>query len=172
MKKVLKVVGNIITSLLIIILVAILMIAIYTFIELDIKEKEYCNIFGYSIFQIETGSMEETLKIEDIIIVKLGNENIKENDIITFRLDKNLVTHRLVRIENGQYFAKGDNNPTEDKPVEKQDILGKVEFIIPNVKIWKSVFKEPKVIVSIVVTIMLFILVIAYKEKIGETDVR
>ena len=69
MKKVLKVVGNIITSLLIIILVAILMIAIYTFIELDIKENEYCNIFGYSIFQIETGSMEDTLKIEDIILL-------------------------------------------------------------------------------------------------------
>lgn len=172
MKKLIKIIGNILTSLLIIILIAILMISIYSFIELDIKEKEYCNIFGYSIFQIETGSMEDTLKIEDIIIVKLGNENIKENDIITFRLDKNLVTHRLVRIENDQYFAKGDNNPTEDKPVKKQDILGKVEVIIPNVKIWKSVFKEPKVIVSIVVTIILFVLVIAYKEKIGEKDVR
>ena len=39
MKKVLKVIGNIITSFLLIILVAILILAIYTFIELDIKEK-------------------------------------------------------------------------------------------------------------------------------------
>ena len=172
MKKILKIVGNIITSLLIIILVLVLIIAIYSFIELDINEKEYCNIFGYSIFQIETGSMSKTLEIEDIIIVKLGNDDINKNDIITFRQDGNLVTHRLVRTDGQKYFAKGDNNPTEDEPIVKEDILGKVVFTISDVKIWKSVFKEPKVIISIVVTITLFILVIAYKEKIGEKDVR
>ena len=172
MKKVLKVIGNIITSLLLIILVAILMLAVYTFIELDVREKEYCNIFGYSIFQIETGSMEDTLKIEDIIIVKLGNDNINKKDIITFWQDGNLVTHRLLRVEEQKYFTKGDNNPTEDEPIVKEDILGKVVFTISDVKIWKSVFKEPKVIISIVITTILFVLVIAYKEKIGETDVR
>ena len=172
MKKVLKVIGNIITSLLLIILVMILMLAIYTFVELDIKEKEYCYIFCYSIFQIETGSMEDTLMIEDIIIVKLGNDNINKKDIITFRQDGNLVTHRLLRIEDGKYFTKGDNNPTEDEPIEKKDIVGKLVYSIPDVKIWKSVFKEPKVIVSIVITIALFVLVIAYKEKVGEKDVR
>lgn len=172
MKKIFKIIGNIITSLLIIILVLVLILAVYSFIELDIREKEYCNIFGYSIFQIETGSMEDTLQIEDIIIVKLGNDNINKNDIITFRQDGNLVTHRLVRIEEQKYFPKGDNNPAEDKPIEKKDILGKVVFTISDVKVWKAVFKEPKVIISIVVTIALFILVIAYKEKIGEKDVR
>lgn len=172
MKKILKIIGNIITSLLIIILIAVLMIAIYSFIELDVREKEYCNIFGYSIFQIETGSMSKTLEIEDIIIVKLGNEDIKIDDIITFRQDGNLVTHRLVRQEDEKYFLKGDNNPTEDEPIEKEDILGKVVFTISEVKIWKSVFKEPRVIISVVITVILFILVIAYKEKIGEKDVR
>ena len=172
MKKIIKIIGNILTSFLIIILLAILVLSIYSFIELDIRGKEYCNIFGYSIFQIETGSMEDTIKIEDIILVKLGNENIKENDIITFRQDNNLVTHRLMRIDDEKYFTKGDNNPTEDKPIEKKDILGKVEVIIPDVKIWKSVFKEPKVIISLVVTTMLFVLAIAYKEKMGEKDVR
>lgn len=172
MKKIIKVIGNIITSFLIIILALVLVLSIYSFIELDIREKEYCNIFGYSIFQIETESMSDTLEIEDIIIVKLGNEDIKKDDIITFRQDGNLVTHRLVRIEDQKYFTKGDNNPTEDEPIEKGDILGKVEIIIPEVKIWKSVFKEPKVIISVVITVILLILVIAYKEKIGEKDVR
>lgn len=172
MKNIIKIIGNILTSILIMILLIVLMISIYSFIELDIKGKEYCDIFGYSFFQIETGSMEKTIKIEDIIIVKLGNEDVKENDIITFRQDNNLVTHRLVRIENNNYFTKGDNNPTEDDPIQKEDIIGKVDIIIPEVKVWKSVFKEPKVIISIVVTTILFVLVIAYKEKIGEKDVR
>lgn len=165
MKKIIKIIGNIITSLLIIILIFVLLLAIYSFIELDIREKEYCNIFGYSIFQIETGSMSSTLEIEDIIIVELGNENIKKGDIITFRQDKNLVTHRIVRIEDEKIFTKGDNNPTEDEPINKEDVLGKVKIIIPKVKIWKSVFKEPKVIISIIITLILLILVVAYKEK-------
>ena len=171
MKKILKTIGNIIVSFLIIILLIILILAIYSFIELDIKEKEYCNIFGYSIFQIETGSMSPTLEIEDIIIVKLENVNIKENDIITFKQDNNFITHRVTRIENEKFFTKGDNNPTEDEPIGNKDILGKVEIVIPDVKIWKSVFKEPKVIISLSITIFLLILVVAYKEKIGESDV-
>ena len=172
MKKILKIIGNIITTLLILILLVILMIAVYSFVEIDIKGKEYCNIFNYSIFQIETGSMAKTLEIDDIIIVKLGNDDINKNDIITFRKDGNLVTHRLVRLDNQNYYTKGDNNPTEDEPIKKEDIVGKVVFSITDVKVWKSVFKEPRVIVSVVITIILFILVIAYKEKVGEKDVR
>lgn len=172
MKKILKIIGNIITTLLILILLVILMIAVYSFVEIDIKGKEYCNIFNYSIFQIETGSMAKTLEIDDIIIVKLGNDDINKNDIITFRKDGNLVTHRLVRLDNQNYYTKGDNNPTEDEPIGKEDIVGKVVFSITDVKVWKSVFKEPRVIVSASITIILFILVIAYKEKVGEKDVR
>lgn len=171
MKKILKKIGNIIFSFLIIVLLIILILAIYSFIELDVKEKEYCNIFGYSIFQIETGSMSPTLEIEDIIIVKIENENIEKNDIVTFKQDNNFITHRVVKIENNKFFTKGDNNPTEDDPIEKNDIFGKVKIVIPEVKIWKSVFKEPRVIISLSVTIVLLILVIAYKEKIGESDV-
>jgi signal peptidase len=172
MKKIIKFIEKFIFSVLITILLGILVIVIYSFVQLDIQKKEYCNIFGYSIFQIETGSMEDTLQIEDIIIIKLGNENIKENDIITFRQDKNFITHRVKKIDENAIITKGDNNPNEDEPIKKEDILGKVQIIIPEVKIWKSVFKDPKVIVSICVTIALLILTIAYKEKIGEKDVR
>ena len=50
------------------------------------QEKEYCNIFGYSIFQIETGSMSKTLEVEDIRIIKLGNDKINKNDSYWFGL--------------------------------------------------------------------------------------
>lgn len=171
MKKVIKVIQNIIVGFLIIILLAILAIAIYSFVEIDIKEKEYCNIFGYSFFQIETGSMAGTIEIEDIIIIKLGNENIKKGDIITFRQDGNLITHRVIKLENEKIITKGDSNTSQDKPITKEEILGKVEVIIPEVKIWKSVFKEPKVLISLAITTVLFVLVVSYKEKIGEKDV-
>lgn len=171
MKKIVKAFGNFIVGFIIIILLIILALAIYSFIQLDIQGKEYCNIFGYSIFQIETGSMADTIEIEDIIIIKLENEDINKNDIITFRQENNLVTHRVVRIENEKIITKGDNNTSEDDPIDRKDVLGKVKIIIPDVKIWKSVFKEPKVLVSLGITIVLLILVLSYKEKIGEKDV-
>lgn len=171
MKKIIKLIGNIIFSILVLILLFVLGIVIYSFIILDVQEKEYCNIFGYSIFQIETGSMSKTLEIEDIIIVELGNDNINKNDIITFRKDNNLVTHRVVKIEDEKIITKGDNNPKNDEPIEKEDVLGKVKIIIPDVKIWKKVFKEPRVIISLSISLVLLILVVSYKEKIGEKDV-
>lgn len=171
MKKIIKVIENIIISILIFILLLVLGIVIYSFIILEIQEKEYCNIFGYSVFQVETGSMSKTLEIEDIIIVKLGSDNINKKDIITFRKDNNIVTHRVVKIDGDKIITKGDNNPSNDKPIKKEDVLGKVKIIIPDVKIWKKVFKEPKVIISLSISLVLLILVISYKEKIGENDV-
>ena len=160
MKKIINVIGNIIVSFLILILLVVLGIVIYSFITLDVQKKEYCNIFGYSIFQIETGSMSKTLEIEDIIIIKLGNDNLNKNDIITFRKDNNLVTHRVVKIDGEKIITKGDNNPSNDEPIEKKDVLGKVKIIIPDVKIWKKVFKEPKVIISLSISLVLLILAI------------
>lgn len=169
--KVFKIINNILISLLIIILLFILFLVIYSFIQIDIQKKEYCNLFGYSIFQIETASMSGTMEIEDIIIVKLGNENLKTKDIITFWQDNNLVTHRIININNESIITKGDINSDVDKPITKSDVVGKVEIIIPEVKVWKAVFTDIKVVISSVITLVLFILLLSYKEKVGEKDV-
>ena len=171
MKKIFKIIKNILISLLIIILLFALALVIYSFIQIDVQGKEYCDIFGYSIFQIETGSMSGTLEIEDIIIIKLENEDIKIDDIVTFRQDNNLITHRVINVKEDSIITKGDSNNEQDAPVKKEDVIGKVEIIIPEVKIWKSVFTDTKVLISLGITLLLFILLISYKEKTGEKDV-
>ena len=169
--KILKIIKNLLYSLLIIIMLLVLGISVYSFIQIEIQDKEYSDIFGYSIFQVETGSMSRALEIEDIIIVKIGNEDLKKHDIITFRQDNNLITHRIIKIDKNVITTKGDANSAEDEPIKKEDVVGKVEFIIPNVRIWKAVFTDVKVIISIVITLILFVLMVSYKEKIGEKDV-
>ncbi len=169
--KILKIIKNLLFSLLIIIMLFVLAISIYSFIQIEIQNKDYSDIFGYSIFQIETGSMSKALEIEDIIIVKIGNQDLKKDDIITFKQDNNLITHRIIKIDNDVITTKGDSNSAEDEPIKKEDIVGKVEIIIPNVRIWKAVFTDVKVIISLVITLILFILMVSYKEKIGEKDV-
>ena len=41
-----------------------------------------------------------------------------------------------------------------------------------NVEIWKKVFSDKNVIIPIVITVILFIILVSYKEKTGEEDVR
>lgn len=167
--KILKIIKNIIINLIIFILGIIAIAAIWTSIQLNVQGKEYVDIFGYSIFSTETASMSPTIEIGDIVIVKIG-ENVQEKDIITYRDDNSFITHRIIKIDGESIIAKGDNNNTQDKPITKDAILGKVVFIFNNVEVWKKVFSDISVIIPIVITVVLFVILISYKEKTGEKN--
>lgn len=167
--KILKIIKSIIINIIIFILGIIAIIAIWTSIQLNIQNKEYVNIFGYSIFSTETGSMSPTMEKGDIVIVKMG-EQAKEKDIITYKKDNSFITHRIVKIDGDSIIAKGDSNNTEDSAISENAIVGKVVFIINNVEIWKKVFSDINVIIPIVITVILFVILVSYKEKTGEKN--
>ena len=167
--KILKIIEKIIVNLIIFLLGIIAIIAIWGFVQLNVQNKEYINIFGYSILSTETGSMSPTIEKGDIVIIKIGDE-IREKDIITYKKDNVLVTHRIVRIDGNTITAKGDFNNTEDEPINKDEIIGKTVFIINNVEVWKKVFTDMHVIIPVSITVILFILMVSYKEKTGEKN--
>jgi len=159
MSKILGKVFNIILDVIIAIVIFILIIAIYNFVQVKIQKKEYANILGYSIFEVTTGSMSGTIEIGDFIVTKNLEKNdivLKENDIIVFKQDNVIITHRIVKIEGQTIVTKGDANNTEDAPINKKDVIGKVEKIISNVAIWKKTFTTPKVYISMFFTFTLF----------------
>lgn len=162
--KILKIIKNIIINLVIFALGIIAIIAIWISIQLNIQNKEYANIFGYSVFSTETGSMSPTLKKGDIVIVKIG-EDVQKEDIITYKKDNAFITHRIIEINGDSIIAKGDNNNTQDEPIKKDMIIGKVVSIINNVEIWKKVFSDISVLIPVVITVILFVILISYKEK-------
>lgn len=167
--KILKIIKNIIINLIIFILGIIAIISIWTSIQLNVQNKEYVNLFGYSIFSTETRSMSPIIETGDIVFVKLG-EQVQEKDIITYKKDNAFITHRIVKIDGESVIAKGDSNNTEDAPIQKDAIIGKVVLIINNVEIWKNVFSDITVIIPVIVTVILFIILVSYKEKTGEKD--
>lgn len=166
-KKVLKILTKIIVDIIILILSIIVILVIWAFVQRNIQNKEYINIFGYSILSTETGSMSPTIEVGDIIIIKIGDE-IKENDIITYEQDDVLITHRIQEIDGDAIITKGDYNNIQDEPIQKEQVVGKVVYIINYVEVWKKVFTDMHVIIPMVITIILFIVMISYKEKIGE----
>lgn len=163
--KILKNIEKIVVNLIIIILSIIAIIVIWGFVQLNVQKKEYLNIFGYSVFSTETGSMSPTMEKGDIVIIKIGDE-IREKDIITYKKEDVFITHRIEQINGDSIIAKGDNNNTEDEPIKKDEVVGKAVFIINNVEVWKKVFSDINVIIPIVITIILFVLLVSYKEKV------
>ncbi len=145
-----------------IILLLILAVLIYCVIQLKVLHKPYINLFGHTVFQVITGSMEDTIKINDVVIVKI-TKDVKVNDIITYEDSGNYVTHRVIRQTADELVTKGDANNAEDDPIKIDRVVGKVVFILTNVSVWINVFKTPKVIIAIIVSIIL--LSILFKKK-------
>lgn len=90
------------------------------------------SILGYQVKAVLSGSMEPTFQTGSIIIIKLGDQhsNYQIGDVVTFRLDGKLITHRIIEVErkNGQalYKTKGDNNDGPDHwTISAQKVVGK-----------------------------------------------
>jgi len=103
----------------------IFILIIVSIIFLNILSITNSSLFGYRLFKVMTGSMEPTINVNSLILIK-EQKSYKVNDIITFKSKNSYVTHRIVSIEEDKVITKGDNNNTEDKPISKKDIVGKL----------------------------------------------
>lgn len=85
-------------------------------------------IFGAKPVVVLSGSMRPTYEVGTIIYYKpVPKEEIHEQDIVTYQMGDSMVTHRVKRIENGEFITQGDNNNVEDgKPVPYNAVLGKI----------------------------------------------
>lgn len=128
--------GKIIKFLLMLILSIVLSIVIFYKTTNDGLLTKIC---GVSVLQVSSGSMENELKIGDIILIKECNE-YKVNDIITYNVDNEyLVTHRIIERNGNSFTTKGDNNNVIDsKSVLKENIEGKVIY---KFKLLKLLYK-------------------------------
>ena len=154
MYKVFEKVAHIILNIVIAIVFLVVLIVGYNYIQLQILNKDYTNFFGYTVFEVSTGSMAKTLNIYDVILVKITKE-VEQGDIITYKYNDELITHRIMKIDGDKLITKGDANNTEDKAITKDDIIGKVISVYPQLGIWTKVFTEPNVLICAFITLIL-----------------
>ena len=122
-----------------------------------IKADETPSFFGIKTYAVISGSMQPELKIGDVIVVKhVSNNELNVGDIISFRKDDSIITHRISEKSINGYTTKGDFNNVEDSgKVKYEDIEGKVIFKIPY--IGKIVFAIKNKIFIIITVIMVFL---------------
>ena len=159
---------NIVSILLYIILFPLLIYNISLILQTIINPDKTPSFFGIKTYVIISGSMEPSLNIGDVVIVKnVKNNALQIGDIISFRQGQNVITHRITDIvmvnNQKQYRTKGDNNNAEDSGTINIDIIeGKVINSIPFVG--KIVFVLQNKILIILILIILFI-VLSYSGK-------
>ena len=159
MKKIFNIILNIVSVILSIILVIVLV----SWFQVNVQKRDYANIFGYTVFEVVTGSMSGTIEIDDYVIVK-NTKDINLKDIITFKDKKNYITHRVVEIRGDKIITRGDANNSNDIEITYDDIVGKVVFKISGAGIWKDVLLDYKVMIPIIVTLLLFALYFSIEE--------
>lgn len=160
LRKIMKIIFDIIIFFTIIAVILVL----YNFIQVSAFKKSYPEFFGYTFFEVTTGSMKNTIQVNDIILVKI-TEDVKKNDIISYVYNDDIITHRIIDETEEGYITKGDANNSADKPIKKADIIGKVVKIFPKLGIWIKVFSDLKVVLSIIITIILFGLALNTKNE-------
>ena len=120
-------------------------------------------------YVVSSGSMIPNLNVFDVIVVQ-GNvpfDHIKVGDIIVFNRPNGhdrVIVHRVAEILNQNPLVirtKGDANPGSipgtDFPITKQEYIGKVEYVIPQIGYVTRILTPPinYIIIAVIIGIML-----------------
>ena len=130
------------------------------------------SFYIYKAYLISTESMEPELKKGDAIIIKkVAEDQLRVNDIVTFKINGEIITHRIVRIDevNSEkfYITNGDNNNVEDSDeLRFSDIEGKQIIKIPHLGNIVAGLKNGIVIILVVlIALIMYLNRIEMKEK-------
>ena len=138
-RRVYEKVINIVLDILIFMFGIILLISIYNNVQIKVLGNDYSSFFGYSMFEVQTGSMADTINPGDWIVVKI-TKNVELNDIITYSQKGEFITHRVVETYKDTFITKGDANNSKDDAINKSQVVGKVVKILPGLGIIEKHF--------------------------------
>jgi len=136
-------------------------------------------VFGTQnpFYVVASGSMIPVLQVYDVLIVQghVSFDDIKVGDIIVFNrptTHDRVIVHRVASIidDNPKTIrTKGDANPGSipgtDFPITKDDYIGKVAYVIPQVGYVTQLLKPPINYIIIVMVIGIMIVKQMYKKK-------
>lgn len=89
------------------------------------------KVFGFAQIIVISGSMQPAVDVGDMLIIR-EQSSYQVNDIVTYHLDGNLITHRVIDISASEIVTQGDSNNVADEPVPLSAVEGKLVFLIPG----------------------------------------
>ena len=154
-------------------LIAILTINIYIISAQAFFNKELPKVAGFAQIIVISGSMQPTIQVGDLLIIH-EKENYREQDIITYRSNGRLVTHRILEIDTEHALVRGDANNVTDDPVPLENIEGKTVLRIPMAGSFILFLKTPVgmllMVLSVIAIYMLFELPVIIRGRDSKND--
>ncbi len=86
--------------------------------------------FGIGTAVVLSGSMEPTLSVNDVIIVR-EQESYNVGDIVVYENGREMIVHKIIEKNGDTLTTKGDANNTADEPISTEAVKGKVAFSVP-----------------------------------------
>jgi signal peptidase len=92
---------------------------------------------GYDVSVVKSESMKPSINMGDLVITGpvsgLFSNDIKPGTIVSYQTGQNVVTHRVISVENNSYVTKGDAVEDPDpQPVQMSQVVGVYLFKIPK----------------------------------------
>lgn len=167
--KIIKKIMQVFINVLLVLVTLLILFLVYRIVSIKFFNKDIT--LRYTFYEIATGSMEPTLNVKDFIIVK-ESDKYSVGDIITYKEDNSYITHRIIKINGDTLVTKGDANNSEDKIISKSEVIGKVVKIIPKGGVVKEIILTPKIIFTLLVTLVLINLCFSLTKKEDKRDIK
>ena len=91
-------------------------------------------ILDINPYVIVSGSMESELPVGSVCLVDCQQKEPEGGDIISYKAQDAIITHRVIEKTDDGYITKGDNNSVADPGIVKpKQIFGTVICSIPKV---------------------------------------
>lgn len=147
----LQVLGNVLGVILCIVFIPIIILNVVMIVRSYTDSEHIPSVFGYSPVVVLSGSMSHTFETGDMILLqKVDPANLKVGDVICFKEEETVVTHRIMEIQNSEdgtpmYITKGDANNAEDLvPVFPDQVQGIYTGVrLPGLGYFANFLQEP-----------------------------
>ena len=140
-------------------------------INLILSFEENAHILGIYMFNIVSESMEPTLEINDVVVVKTCEATqLQKGDIITFQQDGRIISHRILDITKDKniikFRTKGDNNEIPDSDlIPEGQVYGKVLFSIKKIGKIISYIQNIRGLINIVFFVIIVYILVSLRDK-------
>ena len=136
----------------------------------ELTYERLAEMFGYSFYYVETGSMEPYIKVGSLIVVKKHDSDYYQVGMNVTYLPvgaSSTVTHQIVARDGNTITTRGmntDTNNTNDTPFDVSCIVGEV------VHVWEKYYKTMNFVKSPLGIICLALTGFVVVEGIGLLD--
>ena len=114
-------------------------------------------ILDINPYVIISGSMEPELPVGSVCLVDCQQKEPETGDIISYKAQDTIITHRVIEKTDGGYITKGDSNSVADPGIVKsKQIFGTVICSIPKVGYAVMFMRTLKGIVLTIIGVICF----------------